>query len=787
MSGQFRIETSRLLLTWSAPRNPPPRVVDHGEATVHFKVVGLGGGAQPQVEHLHSTWPIGLLWEQTDYKVMVRSKGSDPIGFEQRDPSVLRDLESEDEGRLWFGVVNYGSQIGRTVWRIWVGDQPELELHMEVFPSKLTYRADYDAIMHDIQGVLTGLAMEYMRATTQPGRVMPRGSNTDVEWVTLLRLSLTELGQALNYVREHPRRVLASSQAHVRPERARAQDTLVRRHQRRQDVGPLSRRVPTSRQVSVLDEAQHLWIASELQQIHARLGHLLDVERSRMGHPSGRALARVQELDALTQQTSFWARTWSAGRAPGAHVAVVPPVALKDAGYAEVHRIFSLLTGSLQLTDGPLRLHVKDLSRLYEFWCYLRCARLLNDLLDAELELDELFAVRAQGLHVTLAHGQPSRVVLFLRDGGRCVLTYNPSFRAHTLFEQRPDMVLSFEREGWPALKIVFDAKYRLNPRGEVGPPTDAINSLHRYRDAILVEHQGELMHQVVQAVALFPYKEATHEVGSYRNNRLWLSLHTHGVGAIPMLPEATGYAREWLGSLLRQHGWGLAQEAVSHVAVEALHHKSARGQEIALVGVLRSQWSEHLAWIHDTHQYLMPHRAKHPRSLQVKWLGIYVPAHDGLPGAVRLMARVIDVSVVERSSVDTPWPTRAPGALYVRYTLGVLQPLDEPIINQQRGPHKAQRFSHPRWTTALTLERARHIDQLVIRDAATWALHDALQGLEPALVTESFDAAVGGVWFVGTFWRVYQDRFTERYVVTRESEFFECATIDEVVEVLEG
>lgn len=785
MSGQFRIETSRLLLTWSAPRNPPPRVVDHGSAVVHFKVVGLGG-EEPVLSHPPSQWPIGLLWEQTDYKVMVRSKCAQAVGFEQRDPSVLRDLESEDEGRLWFGVVNYGSQIGRTVWRVWVGQQPELELHMEVFPSKLTYRADYDAIMGEVQGVLTGLALEYMRATTQPGRVLPSASNTDVEWVTLLRLNLKELEQALSYVRAHPRNVLVSERDHVRPERARAQDTAVRRHKRRADAGSLSRRVPATRRVSVQDEALHTWIASHLIHIHARMDHLLRAERARLSHPSGRALARVQELEQLVAQAAFWARTWSTGRVVTGSAKAPPQGALKDAGYAQLHRIFGLLGGSLQLTDGPLSLHVKDLSTLYEFWCYLRCAQLLHALLGVDIQLDELFAVRANGLHVTLASGRPSTVVLYLRDGGRCVLTYNPSFVEHALFEQRPDMVLSFEREGWPALKIVFDAKYRLNPRGEVGPPTDAINSLHRYRDAILVEHQGQLMHQVVQAVALFPYKEATHEVGSYRDNRLWRSLHTHGVGAIPMLPEATGYAREWLAGLLRQHGWGLAQEAVSHVAVEALHDKAARGEQTALVGVLRTSWQQHLDWIHQTHTYLLPHRPKHPRQLQVQWLGLYVPAHDGVAGGVHMMARVTDVSVVERSSVDTPWPARAPGALCVRYTLGALQPLDPPILNQRTGAHAPQRFSHPRWTTALTLERARHIDQLVIRDAATWALHDALQGLDPELVTQTFDDAAGGVWFVGTFWRVYRDRFTQRYVVTRESEFFECDTLDDVVALLE-
>jgi hypothetical protein len=61
------------------------------------------------------------------------------------------------------------------------------------------------------------------------------------------------------------------------------------------------------------------------------------------------------------------------------------------------------------------------------------------------------------------------------------------------LLTQKPDIVLSLESEDWPTIRLILDAKYRIDTSGRYleqmrspGPPADAINVLHRYRDAIL-------------------------------------------------------------------------------------------------------------------------------------------------------------------------------------------------------------------------------------------------------------------------------------------------------------
>jgi predicted component of viral defense system (DUF524 family) len=129
-----------------------------------------------------------------------------------------------------------------------------------------------------------------------------------------------------------------------------------------------------------------------------------------------------------------------------------------------------------------------------------------------------------------------------LADGRAVALTYNPHFGGDPLLvPQRPDLLLEIGGD-----RLVLDAKYRLDTSpeyvrryGAPGPPEDALNGLHRYRDAL----------RVSQAIALFPHC-ATGQ-GSFAASRLHRSVERIGIGALPFLPRETGYVAAWLRKVL--------------------------------------------------------------------------------------------------------------------------------------------------------------------------------------------------------------------------------------------
>ena len=80
-------------------------------------------------------------------------------------------------------------------------------------------------------------------------------------------------------------------------------------------------------------------------------------------------------------------------------------------------------------------------------------------------------------------------------------LFYNtlPDWHSPTMptVSQRPDSVLTLQKEGATSrVSYIFDAKYKINPAihgtsyhvtyGQPGPEGEDINTMHRYRDAIV-------------------------------------------------------------------------------------------------------------------------------------------------------------------------------------------------------------------------------------------------------------------------------------------------------------
>ncbi len=144
-----------------------------------------------------------------------------------------------------------------------------------------------------------------------------------------------------------------------------------------------------------------------------------------------------------------------------------------------------------------------------------------------------------------LGRGQKHAVRMHAQ-GAQVEVAYNPRFPAPpALLPQRPDLVLTVRQSG-RTRRVVLDAKYRRDDsdpyrrrHGAAGPPEDALGTLHRYRDAI----PGT----VETAAALFPGTDGD----AFRASRLWTSLDTLGVGAIPVRPGGTAALADFIGGLL--------------------------------------------------------------------------------------------------------------------------------------------------------------------------------------------------------------------------------------------
>ena len=117
------------------------------------------GSAQPET-HTPCEVRAARLHEETVYSVMVRSKTGSSVRLSHRHEAFLGGLTASEDGLLFYGTINFHSNIGYSSFQVSVGGVPEFGFRVEVFPSKLEYKDDYSAILGDVHRQMMGLALE---------------------------------------------------------------------------------------------------------------------------------------------------------------------------------------------------------------------------------------------------------------------------------------------------------------------------------------------------------------------------------------------------------------------------------------------------------------------------------------------------------------------------------------------------------------------------------------------------------------------------------------------------
>ena len=229
----------------------------------------------------------------------------------------------------------------------------------------------------------------------------------------------------------------------------------------------------------------------------------------------------------------------------------------KASGYSQVYRTWNMLRRAYSLNDGIYRLQTKDIATLYEIWCFIEVSHIVKEQLHLNNEdIDHHNRMEMNGLFTwELGKGEHSRI-LFKKDNVELAeLVYNPKSTENDndstgikelvtkTVPQKPDIVLRLTKndlqEGMK-LTYLFDAKYRIGGkdwRGVDVPPDDAINQMHRYRDAIYYKDYSSdaLKKEVIGGYILFP---GNGEPLDAQEARFYKSIAEVNIGAFPLRPK---------------------------------------------------------------------------------------------------------------------------------------------------------------------------------------------------------------------------------------------------------
>lgn len=271
-------------------------------------------------------------------------------------------------------------------------------------------------------------------------------------------------------------------------------------------------------------------------------------------------------------------------------------------GYSEVYRVWQELKFYLDVFGSQSRISMKSVAEIYEIWCFLCLKQMLENDLGFVL-IDNYQAALSPNnfFEYQLKDGFAGAFKFKRTDGVTARLAHEPLFSKNTapiktfLVSQKPDIVLEVtlpstgKTQKEKQFIWLFDAKYRIktnkSPFDEENidhidyVPDDALNQMHRYRDALIrlsssnnaPHHPTDIKHKksrpVFGAFALYPgFFDQACEINPYAE-----PIDEIGIGAFALLPSsmmpqsATLSGHHWLLAFLQaQIGGRASQKATS-------------------------------------------------------------------------------------------------------------------------------------------------------------------------------------------------------------------------------
>ncbi len=455
------------------------------------------------------------------------------------------------------GFINYGNDIGKSELNLFYqigNDKKHFTIGYEVLSTKLNYHEHWKKIIEDIEQEYRMLSFDYLRRTFHGFTPDEKGDTPELIWWNVFAEEQKKFIKACKSIIERPRRRLRGYEVYLRADKLKRVPANIENElaEHRKEPAHLYQ---VEEHIQSNDTQENRFLKYALAQISEKyeslkkriesINGIAEIEKSKM--------QEMQDTLKYLQRSPFF-RT--VGRFKG--LSQESLVLQRATGYSQVYRTWNLLRRAYSLKDGIYRLQSKDIATLYEIWCFIEVSHIVREQLGIKQEdVEHRNRMEMSGVFTwELGKGEHSRI-LFRKDGVELAeLVYNPK---HTTWEngrtgiknlvvptvpQKPDIVLQLTKddvqEGMK-MTYLFDAKYRIdgNVNGVDTPPDDAINQMHRYRDAIYYKDNKEgdaaLKKEVIGGYILFPGDGDPMDIQKARFQK---SLAEVNIGAFPLKPK---------------------------------------------------------------------------------------------------------------------------------------------------------------------------------------------------------------------------------------------------------
>ena len=496
-----------------------------------------------------------IFFDNTDYPIWIEFK--DYVKKAQFGSSLQNENEKFTfRSQILAGFLNYGNEIGRSEIQLiyQVGtENRNFVFSLEVLSTKLNYHEHWKTIIEDIEQEYRMLSLDYMRRTFHGFSPNASEDTPETIWWNVFAYEQQKFIKACKNIIDRPRHRLHGKEAYKRADRLTFIPSCIENElvEHRHDSSYLYR---VEERVWTNDTQENRFLKFALGLITDKY----EVLKKRI--EAVKNASDVMKSDMQTtltmlkhlQQNPFF-RT--VGNYKG--MSQESLILQKATGYSQVYRTWTLLHRSYSLNDGIYRLQTKDIATLYEIWCFIEVSHIVKEKLNlSDEDVDHSNRMEMNGLFTwDLGKGEHSRI-LFKKGGIELAeLIYNPKNSERENISigikdwtvptvtQKPDIVLQLTKSDLQeGLKMtyLFDAKYRIDGKDKNGvdvPPEDAINQMHRYRDAIYYKdyQTNSLKKEIIGGYILFPGDGEPADVAVSKFRK---TIDEVNIGAFPLRPK---------------------------------------------------------------------------------------------------------------------------------------------------------------------------------------------------------------------------------------------------------
>ena len=542
-------------------------------------------GRRKDVVQQGASNPNAFFFEQTDYSIWCEFHTKEigvvkDVRIETNRQDVNKRFSFKSNQQVLVGFMNYDNEIGRADFPLTYtksdGEIKHFVFSYDVLSTKLDYHRDWKIILRDIEEEYRMLSLDYLRKTYH-GIAEGDGESFDLIWWNIFHGLQEEFIRATKNIIEQPRHRLRAVSSYKRADQIR-KFTPVLEQQFSEHRTEEAHQYYVEEQQTTHNTIENRFLKHALLLVEKRYNALAKRILNEYVLNSPEEIARIkqtaEELQHLSRNPFF--RT--IGEFEGLRQESL--ILQRDVNYSKIYRTYAILQKSFSLNDGMFRMETKDIATLYEIWCFIQVEKVVKELF-GQIGKNDVVAehVNRQELHGLftreLATGSRSCIVFKQGDVTLAELFYNPrhdektddirgigSLQSYTVV-QKPDIVLQLTKNDIQRgmnLTYLFDAKYRISEKnGREVPPDDAINQMHRYRDAIYYSqpHDG-LKKEVLGGYILFPGQMD-------KSSPLYKSVEQVNIGAFPLRPGDQEFEllRDFIRDLMQQNAIEIVEQVI--------------------------------------------------------------------------------------------------------------------------------------------------------------------------------------------------------------------------------